>query len=144
MTFDGVSNCGVRSMHKQWCQVALAFLFASLFSCRLPFQLCFTFIVSNKNGYRHHSPSITARLTSGWRTCCQHVACLSSLIIILPVSYPLPDLCFISSSKNFKIWCQCTAINYFVVTFRIITFPKKNIFSHCVILNPSLLRNIRC
>jgi hypothetical protein len=31
-----------------------------------------------------------------------------------------------------------------VVTFRIITFPKENIFSHCVILNPSLLRNIRC
>ena len=28
-------------------------------------------MISNKNCSRHHSPSITARFTSGWRLCCQ-------------------------------------------------------------------------
>ena len=28
-------------------------------------------LISNENGWRHHSPSITARFTSGWRPCWQ-------------------------------------------------------------------------
>ena len=31
----------------------------------------FTFVISNENGWRHHSPSITTRFTSGWRPCWQ-------------------------------------------------------------------------
>ena len=31
----------------------------------------FTFVISNENDWRHHSPSITARFTSGWRPCWQ-------------------------------------------------------------------------
>ena len=34
-------------------------------------QSTFTFIISNKNGWRHHSPSITTQLTSGCRPCWQ-------------------------------------------------------------------------
>ena len=28
-------------------------------------------LISNENGWRHHSQSITARITSGWRPCWQ-------------------------------------------------------------------------
>ena len=31
----------------------------------------FTFVILNENGWRHHSPSITTRFTSGWRPCWQ-------------------------------------------------------------------------
>ena len=34
-------------------------------------QSTFTFIISNKNGWRHHSPSITTQLTSGCSPCWQ-------------------------------------------------------------------------
>ena len=34
-------------------------------------QSTFTFMISNKNGWRHHSPSVTAQHTSGCRPCWQ-------------------------------------------------------------------------
>ena len=43
-------------------------------------QSTFTFMISNKNGWRHHSPSITTQLTSGCRPCWQKRSLLKLLI----------------------------------------------------------------
>ena len=42
----------------------------------------FTFVISNENGWRHHSPSIMTRFTSGWCPCWQE-HCLLKLFINL-------------------------------------------------------------
>ena len=41
----------------------------------------FTLVISNENGWRHHSPFITTRLTSGWRPCWQKRRLLKLSII---------------------------------------------------------------
>ena len=42
-------------------------------------------LISNENGWHHHSPSITARFTSGWRPCWQKRRLLKlSNMTILP------------------------------------------------------------
>ena len=46
----------------------------------------FTFVISNQNGWRHHSPSTTNRFTSGWRPCWQK-RCLLKLSIIASIFY---------------------------------------------------------
>ena len=46
----------------------------------------FTFMISNENGWRHHSPSITMQLTSGCRPCWQKRRLLKLSIICLIVS----------------------------------------------------------
>ena len=54
----------------------------------------FTFVISNENGWRHHSPSITTRFTSGWRPCWQKRRLLK------PKSRELKEATFLSTRTS--------------------------------------------
>ena len=85
----------------------------------------FTFLISNKNG--HHSPSITTRLTSGWRPCWQIRRLLKLSIANFPLSL---DSCH-GEPANTSLWyCSIrdqVSTTTYTMEWTIITARVQNI-----------------